>query len=1646
MSKRIFSFLLSFSVLFLIAAIPVTATNEPNVIQETDAPVEDTSAGDASISEETLNETEDDPSPPADAPANDVIQEEAEVVEAPEATEAPLEDITDTDPVPTPAEAVATEDDTLLSLYDSLCMCVSASEMLTLLLADTEAAQGLTISELQSLMTAAESFEDSSDKTDLLDTLSFLLSEGLGEQAFEDIAVVLEASPDGYIYFDLAAGNVTVTATTYSGYIYEYGTDTLVAVSGQHSNDNNYYIYQSSDSTRANCGYDSQTGEVTVPQYDRVSKDGKTWTDYITNNTDAIGVANAWTAAAEAVGRTSTAKYIALSGSGEYHIIIDNLWSTQNSSSQARKTGGIGFSPTMGGKAFINLKGDTRFGNIYYEYSDATEPDADGFVSGTGIVFQNGETGSQPGSVTVVSYNGKENHYNSVIGGNDDGIDDSAGIIIRSGVIYAGARTKTGYTGSKQTDNCSAIGGGGNGRGTVTIKGGVVTAVVSSTGAAIGGGIGENSAGGIGVVTITGGEVYAYNFGYTTYSGSTAYPVPAAAIGGASSREQAGNTGTVTISGGKVYALSVGGAAIGGGSSTKNKGGNTEVTISGNAVVTARSIAGTVNGVAVDAGVSIGGGTAGSLGSGIGGNAVLTISGGTIRTGSIGGGACNNASGTIGNADVTISGGSIQGQVVMAAGGNAPCSFLMTGGLLDNGNKTDDYVFLKEDGGAVWMDDPSGTAVITGGTIQNCIGVNGGAIYMTDGSLQLSGVGRINSCSAEENGGGAYLGGGSVTISGGTIENSYADGDDSFGGAIYLANGDLTMTDGTIDNCYASLGGAIYITGGDFDITGGNLTNNKATADRGEGGAVYVTGGYVTIGMENCEDDSHLNISGNTAYNGGAVSVSGSTPVLYCGTLSCNIASNNGGAVCVSGSGGFDMYGGTIDGNDASNGGGIYVSGGDFTMISGSLTNNTADEYGGGAYSDGGCITIGIEFCAGEGEKHSTAYTGLHHPDVIENTSAFGGGFAIDCGTVNIFCGTINNNLSDNNGTGMNIFMFDSDPTDDELGLVNFLGGIVGEDTNHGIVVIGGSLNIEENEDTISIIVRYHDNIESSLKIWVGSSALGTWVNLPYCPQDWEISQNSAGYTFVGWTYDSTSTEDNPDSGDLSDLSYIRDKSSYKALGDPIEIKKVDWKYDESTGGYYIDFYAVWTPITNYIEYSAYMDNYGSVADEVNALDTSSQIGSFPSSYEYQLSKDQIVIPEPSIPGYTFTGWRLLADANVISNWASDASISGRTTSYDACSFFSAAAGSGVDNAGNDWSYDSGGNLTITTNQSIGYLEMMAVFEENEAVINYVAVGPTGEDYGSISLNTETIGEETGSPTGSSATTSNYLFRFAGWYTDAACTVPVDSEWTGEGNSITPARNSTTGLYTSATYYAKFEYSKIISGLTWFDSEAGDGIQDDTDSPLTGMRVSLMVHNGDEYVPYCYEGTITPVIIDIGEMVSVESPDSVRVYEAFDDNGDIVTGENLYMFTDLPAGTYAVKFEGSDTDISRWAGVPADQGEDDTLDSDATPVYTETLEVYADSATLSLLSHSVIEGIVMTNTEDQQLADHRDAGFSHLLTIPATTNLSIPEAGGDGLVSIFPAIGTALGASAALLGLNVRKKGKHGRSKAADPEKEGLDP
>ena len=183
---------------------------------------------------------------------------------------------------------------------------------------------------------------------------------------------------------------------------------------------------------------------------------------------------------------------------------------------------------------------------------------------------------------------------------------------------------------------------------------------------------------------------------------------------------------------------------------------------------------------------------------------------------------------------------------------------------------------------------------------------------------------------------------------------------------------------------------------------------------------------------------------------------------------------------------------------------------------------------------------------------------------------------------------------------------------------------------------------------------------------------------------------------------------------------------------------------------------------------------------------------------------------------------------------------------------------------------------------------------------------------------------------------------------------------------------------------------RTLEGLTWRDDN-GDGIQDEADSSrISGVKVELLklkdggtAGNEADYEPYCYPDTNTPVVIETGKQISVRasSVSDATTYE-----------QGRYKFTDLPAGTFAVRFtDGDTTKISPLIASPSNRGSDDMKDSDG-------IATYAD-ANKSSLRYTIITGIDMPTAENMSVtlyeSKYHDSGFyekSH----------ELPNTGGSG--------------------------------------------
>lgn len=212
----------------------------------------------------------------------------------------------------------------------------------------------------------------------------------------------------------------------------------------------------------------------------------------------------------------------------------------------------------------------------------------------------------------------------------------------------------------------------------------------------------------------------------------------------------------------------------------------------------------------------------------------------------------------------------------------------------------------------------------------------------------------------------------------------------------------------------------------------------------------------------------------------------------------------------------------------------------------------------------------------------------------------------------------------------------------------------------------------------------------------------------------------------------------------------------------------------------------------------------------------------------------------------------------------------------------------------------------------------------------------------------------------------------------------------------------------SLTSYARTQVvNRSLEGLAWWDVDA-DGIQDSGEEKLSGVKVSLWkLNDKGEYEQCCYDGTTTPIVILTGHEVSVRAEGAAGVAE-YKPDGE----EGHYKFTDLAAGTYAVRFEDGTAEsgitISSHIATAKNQGADDTKDSDADGYY---------SSDKSVLQYTQISGIDMPEAQALTYgiyeSKHNDSGFYE-------RGVELPNAGGPGR-EWYTIAGLLLIASSAIL-------------------------
>jgi len=262
----------------------------------------------------------------------------------------------------------------------------------------------------------------------------------------------------------------------------------------------------------------------------------------------------------------------------------------------------------------------------------------------------------------------------------------------------------------------------------------------------------------------------------------------------------------------------------------------------------------------------------------------------------------------------------------------------------------------------------SGHFTIRGGVISNnttTANLGGGISNTTVGTLVME-SGIISGNIAELRGGGV-ANTGSFTINNGTINGNRVYRPNGGGGGVYNFTGTFIMNGGTISDNAAAEGGGLWNMGFST-MNGGEISGNTATQGGGihnntnhasftmNNGLISGNDAMAGAGISNFSGGSIImrggEISGNTRGVGVANAISGSTFVMYNGTISNNSSAG------VSNSGTFTMYGGTISENLGLGGAGGVFNSGTFTMHNGSISNNNSVSSGGGISISGGTVTL----------------------------------------------------------------------------------------------------------------------------------------------------------------------------------------------------------------------------------------------------------------------------------------------------------------------------------------------------------------------------------------------------------------------------------------------------------------------------------------------------------------------------------------------------------------------------------------------------------------------------------------------------------------------------------------------------------------
>lgn len=310
-----------------------------------------------------------------------------------------------------------------------------------------------------------------------------------------------------------------------------------------------------------------------------------------------------------------------------------------------------------------------------------------------------------------------------------------------------------------------------------------------------------------------------------------------------------------------------------------------------------------------------------------------------------GGAVYNEGVATIAGGNITGCQAAFGGAVYSVSGAEDEPGLILTGGLLNDNNAT-------ENGGAVAV--VGGTYAFSGGAVSENVAENGGGIFIGEGAS-----GKVfDSTESYENG--------TVTL----YKIEYENGEpklDEFGNIVYESFEQPLLYDrvarlSVTENTAAGTGGGILVSSGSIDLMGGNIAEN--TAENGGGIAVTYSGEAAFSSHSAVE----LAVSYHFIYdeNNKAVDIeyekAGS--VTEC-SVSANNATKNGGGIYIDELSAVDYTVCMVSLNTAAKGSGVYVAG-SFTMNADSSIATDNDVYLSGetVVNLGGAYSAGTEIIA----------------------------------------------------------------------------------------------------------------------------------------------------------------------------------------------------------------------------------------------------------------------------------------------------------------------------------------------------------------------------------------------------------------------------------------------------------------------------------------------------------------------------------------------------------------------------------------------------------------------------------------------------------------------------------------------------------